>query len=102
MKKLLLLGLGVLMAGVINAQVMFSGVSRAAIQGNYNLSYATGWGNASFTDIEDPANSVQEELVMYADNNEACGPATNVGDLTEKIAVLYRGCSEFGLKAYNA
>src|SRR5690554_7240890 len=102
MKKLLLLGFGVLMAGVINAQVIFSGVSPAAIQGNYNLSYATGWGNANFPDLEDPANSVQEELVMYADDNEACDPATNGADLTGKIAILYRGNCEFGVKAYNA
>lgn len=102
MKKLLLLGFGVLMAGVINAQVIFSGVSPAAIQGNYNLSYATGWGNASFPDLEDPANSVQEELVMYADDNEACDLATNGAALTGKIAILYRGNCEFGVKAYNA
>src|SRR5690554_3170029 len=39
---------------------------------------------------------------MYADDNEACDPATNGADLTGKIAVLYRGGCEFGLKAYNA
>lgn len=98
MKKLLLLGFGVLMAGVINAQVIFSGVSPAEIQGNYALEYATGWG----ADLEVPANAVEETLVLYETDTLGCDPATNDADLLGKIAVLYRGDCEFGSKGLSA
>ena len=98
MKKLLLLGFGVLMANVINAQVIFSGVSPAEIQGNYALEYATGWG----ADLEVPANAVEETLVLYETDTLGCDPATNDADLLGKIAVLYRGDCEFGSKGLSA
>lgn len=103
MKRILFLGVSILLATASNAQVIFSGVSPASIAGNYELTYGeptSGWGS---DDLMDPANSVLGELALYDDaNNYGCLSASNPGDLAGKIAVLYRGDCEFGLKGLNA
>ncbi|HLW30010.1 MAG TPA: PA domain-containing protein [Brumimicrobium sp.] len=99
MKKLLLLGFGVLMTGVISAQVIFSGISPAAIQGDYDMTYGqtnSQWGSV---DLNDPANVVEDTLVAFLDDTLACVSATNQADIAGHIAILYRGTCEFGLKA---
>src|SRR5690554_4890320 len=103
MKRILFLGVSILLATASNAQVIFSGISPASIAGNYELTYGeptSGWGS---DDLMDPANSVLGELALYDDaNNYGCLSASNPGDLAGKIAVLYRGDCEFGLKGLNA
>lgn len=103
MKRILFLGVSILLTSAINAQVIFSGVSPASIAGNYELTYGeptSGWGS---DDLMDPANAVLGELALYDDaNNYGCLSASNPGDLAGKIAVLYRGDCEFGLKGLNA
>jgi hypothetical protein len=90
------------MAGAINAQVIFSGVSPAAIQGNYSMEYGepgSGWGSP---DLMLPVNSVEDTLVQYLTDTIACTAATNTADLAGQIAILFRGDCEFGTKVMNA
>lgn len=102
MKKSLLLSIALLFTAAINAQVIFSGVSPASIQGNYEMTYgqpSSSWGNP---DLAIPANSVEEQLVAYEGDTSACLGASNGAALAGKIAVVYRGSCEFGAKVANA
>ncbi len=107
MKKTLLFVVGLLFAGSMNAQVIFSGEEPAAIQGAYDMTYvdpAAGWGSP---DLLDPANAVQDTLVQILDGSAADSlncvtPAINAADVAGHIAILYRGDCEFGTKALNA
>ncbi|WP_107039222.1 T9SS type A sorting domain-containing protein [Brumimicrobium mesophilum] len=102
MKKTLLLGVALLFTMAINAQVIFSGISPAAIQGNYGMTYGepgSSWGNP---DLGIPANSVEDELALYETDSTACTAATNAAALAGKIAVVYRADCEFGDKVMNA
>lgn len=99
MKRILLLGAGILLANFMNAQVIFSGESPEDVVGNYNFTYPTDWG----ADLTLPANAVMDELVLYDDaGNKGCNFAGNEAELTGHIAILRRGDCEFGLKALNA
>lgn len=60
MKKSLLFIVGLLFAGSMNAQVIFSGESPLAIQGAYDMTYATPAGGWGVPDLLDPNNAVQE------------------------------------------
>ena len=114
MKKILLL-LTVLSSGFMaNSQVVFSGVSPASIQGNYDFAWADpAGGDWSCPDFLVPGTFVEDTLMIVDDgtpglnlqgnplSEEACnGPLIN--DLTGKIAVIYRNTCEFGYKALQA
>lgn len=102
MKKSLLLSIALLFTVAINAQVIFSGISPASIQGNYQMTYgqpSSSWGNP---DLGLPINSVQSELVAYEGDSTACTGASNSADIAGKIAVVYRADCEFGSKVANA
>ena len=114
MKKILLL-LTVLSSGFMaNSQVVFSGVSPASIQGNYDFAWADpAGGDWSCPDFLVPGTFVEDTLMIVDDGTpglnlqgnplsaEACnGPLIN--DLTGKIAVIYRNTCEFVYKALQA
>lgn len=127
MKKLLLLFIVLISVNESKSQAVFEIVSNSCdtnVVGTFLFEYAgeldgssTDWG---CPDITNPANAVQGCLVFINDGtpgttNGANGippldvPNYTLGcnssstqDLTGKIAVIYRGTCEFGLKAYNA
>src|SRR5690606_31806620 len=77
------------------------------LEGPLDFTWADNWGQTP--DLNDPANSVTAFAMFVNDGNDgtaddslACNPLTNGPDMTGKIAVLYRGNCEFGLKALNA
>jgi len=88
------------------AQVIFNVLAPQNVAGTYNITWVTsadGWGTV---DILDPANAVEDTLAFINDNSTAdslgCDTA-NVGpDVNGKIAVIYRGTCEFGVKAMGA
>lgn len=107
MKKSLLFIIGLFFAGSMNAQVIFSGESPLAIQGAYDMTYATPAGGWGVPDLLDPNNAVQDTLVQILDGTAAdslncVSPAVNAADVADQIAILYRGECEFGTKALNA
>tara|TARA_B100000508_G_scaffold48272_1_gene37464 strand:- start:3618 stop:5342 length:1725 start_codon:yes stop_codon:yes gene_type:complete len=106
MKKSLLFVVGLLFAASTSAQVIFSGEEPAAIQGAYDMTYAEPAGGWGVPDLLDPNNAVQDTLVQLFDNSAAdslgCNAAINGVDLTDQIAILFRGDCEFGTKALNA
>ena len=88
-----------------NSQVIFSVEEPASIAGGYELTYAaiTDWG---VPDLLITANAVLDTVVLANDltptaDSLMCDVAA-VGSLTGKIAMLYRGSCEFGVKALNA
>jgi hypothetical protein len=88
-----------------NSQVIFSVEEPASIAGGYELTYApnTDWG---VPDLLITANAVLDTVVLAYDltptaDSLMCDVAA-VGSLTGKIAMLYRGDCEFGVKALNA
>jgi hypothetical protein len=88
-----------------NSQVIFSVEEPASIAGGYELTYApnTDWG---VPDMLITANAVLDTVVLANDltptaDSLMCDVAA-VGSLTGKIAMLYRGDCEFGVKALNA
>jgi len=107
MKRILLTLSIALSTAVSFAQVIFSGESPANIQGAYAMTYAPAGADWTLmTDLLDPANAVQDTLVLISDGTAAdslgCNPATNGADVAGKIAVVYRGECQFGTKALNA
>ncbi len=88
-----------------NSQVIFSVEEPASIAGGYELTYAaiTDWG---VPDMMITSNAVLDTVKLALDTSPAadslmCDVAT-AGSLTGKIALLYRGSCEFGLKAKKA
>ncbi len=88
-----------------NSQVIFSVEEPASIAGGYELTYAaiTDWG---VPDLLITANAVLDTVVLANDltptaDSLMCDVAA-VGSLNGKIAMLYRGSCEFGVKALNA
>ncbi len=63
------------------------------------------WGT-QMPDLNDPANRVQEFTEIGRDGTAGdtlgCNALTNGADVAGKIAIVYRGACEFGLKALNA
>ena len=114
MKKILLT-LTVFAAGLLaHSQVVCSGVSPAAIQGNYTFEWADPGGlDWSCPDFLTPGTFVEDTLMWSKDSGtginpqgnpvseEACNPPQIV-DLTGKIAMIYRNTCEFGAKALAA
>jgi len=107
MKKILLLMSLCLLATVGGAQVIFYVQAPSPNEGNYDFTYATPDGGSPWGvgDLNDPANSVLAPMQLVEDGSGIPNPTACdalVGDLTGKIAVLYRGTCEFGVKALNA
>ncbi len=116
MKKTLLILAVTCGAFASKAQVSVSGVSPAAIVGDYTFT----WGDPSITgttwpmtpNFNAPGVFVQDTLMLVEDgatgmnpqghpiSQEGCGTLTN--SLAGKIAVVYRNTCDFGLKALNA
>ncbi|MBL7899173.1 MAG: hypothetical protein JNJ99_11620, partial [Crocinitomicaceae bacterium] len=104
MKKFLLGIIALFVVVLTNAQVIFYVEPPSVNSASYEFTYATtGWGSP---DMLNPPNAVQGELVFALDGTSAdslcCGAVTNGAAVTGKIAVLYRGDCQFGLKALNA
>jgi len=114
MKKILLSFVAIAFGFSIQAQVTCAGISPASVAGNYNFEWAPppNWGTPDFLI---PGTFVQAELAMAEDgtagtttyghpaSQQACFALDNmISDVTGKIAVLYRGDCEFGVKALNA
>ncbi|WP_158276206.1 T9SS type A sorting domain-containing protein [Brumimicrobium oceani] len=102
MKKHLLLGLALLAAGAMNAQVVFLGLSPANIEGGYDMTYGDPGSSWSSPDLAIPANSVTGDLVLFETDSTACTAATNAAALNGNIAVLYRGDCTFSSKVLKA
>jgi hypothetical protein len=90
-------------AMMLQAQIIFNVLSPANLSGNYELNYAE-W--ALTPNLMDPANAVTGELAFVSDGTAAdslgCLALTNGVDIDGKIAVVYRGECQFGIKALNA
>jgi hypothetical protein len=104
MKKIYLLTSLALFTLCANAQIIFNVQTPAIFSGNqdFMIAAATGWG---IPDMTDPINSVVDTLAFVNDGTAAdsLACANSVGsEVNGKIAVLYRGACEFGLKALNA
>lgn len=102
MKKFLLVTAITLFSFVSGAQVIFYVESPSPNEGSYDLTYATPGGGWGTPDLADPVNAITAEVEWVSNGVDSlsCDPLTV--DLTGKIAVLYRGDCEFGLKALNA
>jgi hypothetical protein len=105
MKKTLLTIALALTGFCANSQVIFSVEEPASIAGGYELTYApnTDWG---VPDMLITANAVLDTVTLAYDltptaDSLMCDVAA-VGSLSGKIALLYRGDCEFGVKALNA
>jgi len=126
MKKILL-SLTLTLSGFMAlAQAVVSGISPAAIQGNYDYANQADVGWPSYTagqaadenwgltlDFNVPGTFVQGELELVYDGTpgvnpqgidstyEGCGTLLNA-DLTGKIAIVYRNTCDFAEKAFKA
>lgn len=103
MKKTLLILSVFGAAMMLQAQVIFNVLSPSSLEGNYAMEYVE-W--ALTPNLINPDNSVTGELVFVNDGSAAdslgCLALTNVADVAGKIAVVYRGTCQFGVKALNA
>jgi hypothetical protein len=104
-KNLLAIGF-LLAAGSASAQVTTYVLQPAQLEGALEFEWndAADWALAP--DLNDPANLITGFTAVYRDGTAgdslACEAAVNAAELAGKIAVLYRGTCEFGLKALNA
>jgi hypothetical protein len=102
MKKLLLSLSFALFSYLGFAQVTFYVDPPSGNSGNYTNTYTDpAGGDWSVPDMTDPANAVTGELALAIDSL-GCVALTNGAAIAGKIAVIYRGGCEFGLKALNA
>ena len=104
MKKSLLLCLCIIFTYTIsNAQIAVYVVDPQSLTGSLNFTWGEPgtWGTS---DLNIPANSVQDTIMMVDDGTSADSLGCNslINDLTGKIAILYRGTCEFGTKSLNA
>ena len=113
MKRILLLITILSTSFWASAQIIVSGVSPAAIEGNYDFTWADpGGGDWSCPDFNTPGVFVEAEVMLVDDGSAGTNPQGNpisaegclplVNDLTGKIALVYRNTCEFGMKAVNA
>jgi len=103
MRKLLLSTFVLCSAFLSSAQVIFNVLQPVSLEGSYDMEYAV-WG--ATPDMMNPANAVTGYLAIVDDGTAAdslgCGALDNAAFINGKIAVVYRGECEFGLKALNA
>ena len=118
----------VLTSAMAFSQVVVSGISPAAVQGNYDYSVQANCGSwpgevddatwGTFTtgghDFNVPGYFIQAEAVLVEDgtpglnlqgnpiSQEGCNPLTNGAALAGKIAVIYRNTCSFVQKIQNA
>lgn len=114
MKKILLTLTVFAASFLAHSQVVCSGVSPAAIQGNYTFE----WTDPAGGDWSSPdflvAGTFVEDTLMWSEDSgtglnpqgnpvsqEGCNPP-QTADLTGKIAMIYRNTCEFGAKALAA
>ncbi|MEY2738747.1 MAG: hypothetical protein RL259_656 [Bacteroidota bacterium] len=96
----------------INSQVVVKGISPSSNTNFFVHTWAKqymGWGTSN---LNIPANSVQDTIVVVNDGttglnsfnipNEMLGCNPILNNISGKIAVLFRGNCEFGIKALNA
>jgi hypothetical protein len=90
----------VLAGTTARAQVVVLGIQPEAAEGSYNFTASSGWG-ADLTSLV-----IQAPVVLIDDGTAAdslgCNPAVNANQLAGKIAFIYRGTCEFGVKSLNA
>jgi hypothetical protein len=105
MKKILLtllLGIGGMLAQQASAQVVGFVTHPAAVRGNYTIGVAaSGWG-ASIDTLSAVGQLVVMRSSTGADTLGCDTVLANASALVGKIAVVYRGACEFGIKAYGA
>lgn len=106
MKKIVLL-LNLCLLATAGVSQVICRVTEGPNEGNYGFTYAEPTGGAPWgvEDLTDPANAVSGDMVLVddgtgLDNPIACVPVTD--GVSGKVAVLYRGSCEFGVKAKNA
>lgn len=104
MKKLLLSLVAVATALTSVAQVSFYVNPPSTNSGNYSIEFAdNAGGDWSMPDLTDPANAVEDTLVIVQGvDSLGCDPLTNGTDVNGQIALVWRGECEFGTKALNA
>jgi len=102
-KNLLAIGL-LLAAGTASAQITTYVLQPASLEGALEFTWADNWG--STPDLNDPANVIQEFTAVVRDATAAdslgCETIVNTAAIAGKIAMVYRGACEFGLKSLNA
>jgi hypothetical protein len=104
MKKVLL-GIFTLSVSFIGtAQVIFNVQAPESLEGSYDMTYATNWGQTP--DLSNFDNSITGVLHFVNDGTSAdslgCETLVNAEDLNGKIAVVYRGTCQYGTKALKA
>ena len=83
-----------------NGQLLFS-VNNGPLEGGHQAIPAQFGGAFTTTALTEDAVLVTDEN-SDPDENDACDPVTNGGDLNGKVAVVRRGACEFGFKALQA
>lgn len=103
MKRNLLALCTLILTGFSFGQVIFSVETPLPIAGSYDLTYVEppNWGSP---DLLDPLNAIQDTLAFAKDATvaDSLNCQSTVTNVDGKIAVLYRGACEFGVKALNA
>lgn len=107
MKKLFTALLTVVLGGFsASAQVICYVEAPAALEGNLDFTWADPAGGWGTPDLNIPANAITREVVVVRDatpgDSLGCTAITNAVDVAGKIALIYRGTCEFGVKALNA
>jgi hypothetical protein len=102
-KYLLAAGL-LLAAGAASAQVTTFVLQPPELEGPLEFSWAQNWGLTP--DLNDPANTITGFTAVVRDGTAAdslgCEAIVNTAAIAGKIALVYRGVCEFGLKSLNA
>ena len=83
-----------------NGQLLFS-VNNGPLEGGHQAIPAQFGGAFTTTALTEDAVLVTDEN-SDPDENDACDPVTNGGDLNGKVAVVRRGACEFGFKSLQA
>lgn len=103
--KRTLLACGLVFAGMtVSAQISTYVLQPPALEGALSFTWADDWG--ATPDLNDPANTVTGLAAFALDatvgDSLACEAVVNTDEVAGKIAVVYRGACQFGLKALNA
>lgn len=106
MRRSLLLMLTLGFVNVLSAQVICYVETPPSLEGNKEMTWADPGGGWGCPDLTIPANAVLDTLVFAEDGTAAdslcCNAVTNGSQVNGKIAVIYRGTCEFGVKSLNA